>query len=108
MFAWRPLNRAASWSAPSPGLPAGPDTSTRASDKSPVQSTMSYSHTDGDPPGNPFATLPTPAAFVHPHGFTTTAYPDLCRPQTNSESLTPSDPTKARFSSTQDEAAGIV
>ena len=43
MFAWRPLKRAESWSAPSPGLPAGPDTSTRPEDKSPTPSTMGHS-----------------------------------------------------------------
>src|SRR5437016_4401690 len=98
MFAWRPLNRSASWSAPSPGLPSGPDIGNRPGDKSPVPSTMSYQHGPGDPPGDPNANagMPTVSTLVHPHGFSTTSTSTLVRPETKSDSLIPSDPRHDR------------
>ncbi len=75
MFAWRTLNRAATWSAPSPGVPAAAPAATRPEDRSPTPSTMGYDHGPGDPPGDPNANagLPTPSVLTHPHGFSTTA-----------------------------------
>ena len=96
MFAWRPLNRAASWSAPSPGVQETPQPGPRESDRSPTPSTMGYQHTDGAAPTDPFASLPTPTILQHPHGFSTTANASLLRPETKSDSLIPSDPRHDR------------
>ncbi|SRR6266576_5446128 len=92
MFAWRPLNRAATWSAPSPGVQETPQPGPRESDRSPTPSTMGYQHTDGAAPVDPFASLPTVSTLVHPHGFSTTSTSTLVRPSTSSPSLIPADP----------------
>ncbi len=108
MFAWRPLKRAESWSAPSPGLPAGPDTSTRPEDKSPTPSTMDYSHGPGASPGpHPMESFLVPA-LKHPHGGEAGGFPaHLVRPTARDESLVAADPTKARNTTTQEEAGRI-
>src|SRR5436853_3776692 len=92
-----PFQRLQSWKLPSPGVQEPVQPGPRESDRSPTPSTMDYPHgRPGDPPGDPFAGMPTVSTLVHPHGFSTTSTSTLVRPETKSDSLIPSDPRHDR------------
>src|SRR5437899_3268992 len=96
-----PFKRLQSWKLPSPGVQEPVQPGPRESDRSPVQATMGYTHTDGAAPADPMAGMPTASVLTHPHNgqrytFSSGVNSHLVRPETKSESLIPVDPKHDR------------